>query len=56
MRKAELRPSQFVGEQLSMFGIKPTARMTQGNMGQLMIDILEITEPPKEFINYDRNA
>ena len=43
-----------VEEQLSMFGLKPTARMSAEPLGQLAIEILEITDPPKELIRYDR--
>lgn len=39
-----------VSEQLSMFGLKPTARLRKQPVGQVMIDILEITEPPKSLL------
>lgn len=44
-----------VGEQLSMFGLRPTARMRQQPAGQMMIEMLEITEPPKYLVEYGKN-
>lgn len=43
-----------VAEQLSLFGLKPTARMREQPAGQIVIDILEITESPKQFIREER--
>jgi hypothetical protein len=44
-----------VAEQLSLFGLKPTARMRTQPAGQVMLDVLEITEPPKEFIRHEKH-
>lgn len=46
-----------LSEQLSMYGLKPTARMSQSDhLGQLMIDVLELSENPKQLMteNYER--
>lgn len=47
--------NQVVAEQLSMFGLKPTATVRNSPAGQVMLDVLEITEPPKEFIQYGKS-
>ena len=44
-----------VGEQLSMFGLRATARMREQPAGQIVIDMLEITEPPKYLVEYGKN-
>jgi hypothetical protein len=41
-----------VAEQLSLFGLKETEHMR--SQPTRVTDIREITEPPKEFIRYDR--
>lgn len=49
-----LRSKSAVGEQLSLFGLKPTDRMRNQSAGQVVIDMLEITEPPKYLIEYSK--
>jgi hypothetical protein len=39
-----------VAEQLSMFGLKPTASLSRQPIGQVMIDIMELSEPPKSLL------
>lgn len=39
-----------VAQQLSLFGLKPTQKMAQSSSGQLMIEVLELTESPKEVL------
>lgn len=39
--------------QLSLFGLKPTARIRKQPPGQLSIEIAEIAEAPKE-LNHDQ--
>lgn len=46
---------ETVAEQLSLFGLKPTATIRQQPAGQVMLDVLEISEPPKEFIQYGKH-
>lgn len=51
-----MKPKNAVGEQLSLFGLKATARMRQQPAGQMMIEMLEITEHPKYLTEYRREA
>lgn len=37
-----------LSQQLSLFGLRPTQHMNQRPAGQLMIDVLELSECPKE--------
>lgn len=37
-------------EQLSLFAIKPTTHIRNQSPGQLMLDIMEISMPPKHLI------
>ncbi|AVD99650.1 hypothetical protein HWB51_gp032 [Mycobacterium phage Cuke] len=41
-------------EQLSLFGLKPTKSIAKQKPGGVVIELLEIAEPPKQFINYGR--
>lgn len=50
-----MKSKSAVGEQLSLFGLKPTARMRDQPAGQIVIDMLEITEPPKYLVEYGKD-
>lgn len=39
-------------EQLSLFALKPTSKMSQQSAGQIMIDLLEMAYPPRELRKY----
>lgn len=41
-----------MGQQLSLFGLRPTSRM-QKNPAEVTLDIDEISRPAKEFIYHD---
>ncbi|QNJ59249.1 hypothetical protein SEA_MRMIYAGI_35 [Mycobacterium phage MrMiyagi] len=41
-------------EQLSMFGLKPTKAMKKQSPSGVVIDLLEISNPSKEFIEYGK--
>ncbi len=50
-----MKSKSAVGEQLSLFGLKATARMRDQPAGQIVIDMLEITEPPKYLVEYGKD-
>lgn len=37
----------IVGEQLSLFGLKPTLKMHNESEDKIILDILELSNPPK---------
>ncbi|QGJ90079.1 hypothetical protein HWC80_gp038 [Mycobacterium phage Indlulamithi] len=39
-----------VEQQLSLFGLKPTAKMNREPVGQLSIEVLELSESPKQMM------
>lgn len=41
-----------ISEQLSLFALKPTSEMSKQPAGQIMIDLLEMTYPPRELKRY----
>jgi hypothetical protein len=51
----EMKSKNAVGEQLSLFGLTATDRMREQPAGQIMIDMLEITEPPKYLVQYGKD-
>lgn len=50
-----MKSKNAVGEQLSLFGLKPTDRMRKESAGQVVIEMLEITEPPKYLVEYSKD-
>lgn len=47
----------LVTEQLSLFGLKTTAHMRRKGVGQLSIDVFELSEPPKKIgVRHERTA
>lgn len=50
MKSRESEMESIVSQQLSMFAVKPTANFRKQDIGQLMIDVLELSCPPKELM------
>ena len=43
-----------LNEQLALFGLKPTAAISKHPFGQVAMELLELSEPPKDLMQYGK--